>query len=216
VAHLLVRPKGQAMPKDPFSRTLARIVDVMVIAAGWWLLALSVLSCIEMVTRKLFAFSLQGIDEVGGYTLAIVGAIGFSYTLISRGHTRIDFLLGKLSATPKAWLNALAMVSLAAMAVFSLARGWVVLAESIEFESRATTPLQTPMWLPQGMWFVAWALFALLCVVLAAHCAWLLVRGRVSEVNATYGPQTLEEEIEAEAGDVLEATRVAALAGARS
>ena len=204
------------MPKDPFSRTLARIVDAMVIAAGWWLLALSVLSCVEMVTRKLFAFSLQGIDEVGGYTLAIVGAIGFSYTLISRGHTRIDFLLGKLPATPKAWLNGLAMVSLAAMAVFSLERAWVVLAESIEFESRATTPLQTPMWLPQGIWFLAWSLFTVLCVVLAAHCAWLLIRGRMAQVNATYGPQTLEEEIASEAGEVLEAARAAALTGARS
>jgi TRAP-type mannitol/chloroaromatic compound transport system permease small subunit len=203
------------LPKNPFSRSLERIVDVMVIAAGWWLLALSVLSCIEMVTRKLFAFSLQGIDEVGGYTLAIVAAIGFSYTLITRGHTRIDFLLGKLPATPRAWLNGLAMVSLAAMAVFSLQRAWVVLAESIEFQSRATTPLQTPMWLPQSIWFLAWSLFTLLCVVLASHCAWLLFRGRMAEVNAAYGPQTLEEEIESEAGKVLEAARAAALMGTR-
>ncbi len=203
------------MPKNPLTRGLQGAVDVMVLAAGWWLLALSVMSCVEMVTRKLFAFSLQGIDEVGGYTLAVVGAIGFSYTLITRGHTRIDFLLGKLPAAPKAWLNGLAMVSLAAMAVFALERAWVVLAESIEFESRATTPLQTPMWIPQGLWFLAWALFTLLCVVLAAHCAWLLLRGRAAEANTAYGPQTLEEEIEAEAGEVLEAARAAAAQGAK-
>lgn len=200
------------MPKDPLTRTLARLVDLMVIAAGWWLLALSVLSCIEMVTRKVFAYSLQGIDEVGGYTLAIVTAIGFSHTLITRGHTRIDFLLGKLPARLRAWMNGLAMVTLAAMGVYAVQRAWVVLAESIEFESRATTPLQTPMWMPQSLWFAGWALFAVLCVVCAVHCLWLLMRGRSDEVNARYGPQTLEEEIEAEAGEVLEAARLATAA----
>lgn len=200
------------MPKDPLTRALARLVDLTVIAAGWWLLALSVLSCIEMVTRKVFSFSLQGIDEVGGYTLAVVTAIGFSHTLITRGHTRIDFLIGKLPAGPRAWLNGLAMVTLATMGVYAVQRAWVVLAESIEFESRATTPLQTPMWMPQSLWFAGWAFFAALCVIFAAHCVWLLVRGRSDEVNARYGPQTLEEEIEAEAGEVLEAARIATAA----
>jgi TRAP-type C4-dicarboxylate transport system permease small subunit len=165
-----------------------------------------------MVTRKLFAFSLQGIDEVGGYTLAVAGAVGFSYTLVTRGHTRIDFLVGKLPAGVKAALNLLAITSLAAMSVFCVSRAWVVLSESIEFDSHATTPLQTPMWIPQGLWFGAWALFAVLCVVLAAHCAWLMFRGRTAALNAAHGPQTLEEEIEAEAGEVLEAAR----AGVRS
>jgi TRAP-type C4-dicarboxylate transport system permease small subunit len=198
------------MPDNPFSRLLARAVDLMVLAVGWWLVLLSVLTCIEMVTRKLFAFSLQGVDEVGGYTLAVVGAVGFSYTLITRGHTRIDFLVGKLPEKPRAVLNWLAMVTLAGMAVFCIERGWVVLAESVEFQSTATTPLQTPLWIPQSLWFVGWAVFGLACVWLAVHSSWLLLRGRHEALNKAYGPQTLEEEIESEAGEVLDAARQAA------
>lgn len=195
------------MPSNLWSRALERAVDILVLAAGWWLIALSVLTCVEMVTRKLFSFSLQGIDEVGGYTLAIVSAIGFSHTLISRGHTRIDFLIGKLPAQARAALNTLAMLTLAGMAVFAVWRGWVVVSESIEFQSHATTPLQTPMWLPQSMWFVGWALFTVVALYMAWHSLWLLLHGSFDELNARYGPQTLEEEIQSEAGEVLAAAR---------
>ncbi len=86
------------MPDNLFSRSLAKFVDVGVLAAGWWLIVLSAFTCVEMVARKFFRFSLQGVDEVGGYTLAVISALGFSYTLITRGHTRIDFLLTRLPA----------------------------------------------------------------------------------------------------------------------
>ncbi len=191
------------MPPNAASRVLERTIDVLVLAVGWWLILLSVATCVEMVSRKLFAFSLQGVDEVGGYTLAIVGAIGFSYTLITRGHTRIDFLVGKLPERGRSVLNMLAMLTLAAMAVFAVLRGWVVLSESIEFQSHSTTPLQTPMWIPQSMWLTGWALFTIVAVYMAGHSLTLLLRGRHAELNKAYGPQTLEEEIESEAGDVL-------------
>lgn len=208
------------MPPNLFSRALARTIDTLVLAVGWWLILLSVLTCVEMVTRKLFSFSLQGVDEVGGYTLAITGAIGFSYTLITRGHTRIDFLVSKLPAQWRSPLNTLAMVTLAGLAVFAVMRGWVVLSESIEFQSHSTTPLQTPMWIPQALWLAGWALFMVAAVYMALHCLTLLLRGAHDQVNALYGPQTLDEEIESEAGEVLKqarkATEAAEAAGVRS
>ena len=201
------------MPDNAFSRWLAKGADILVLISGWWLIVFALASCFEMVSRKLFQFSLQGIDEIGGYTLAVTSAIGFSYTLITRGHTRIDFLVSRLPVPARAALNFGAMLTLATLAVFALYRGWNVLSESIEFQSTATTPLQTPMWLPQSMWLVGYALFATISVYLAAHCAWLLLKGRNAELNQLYGPQTLEEEIESEAGDVLKEVRQT---GARS
>lgn len=191
------------MAPNPATRWLERPIDILVLAVGWWLIVLSFATCVEMVSRKLFAFSLQGVDEVGGYTLAIVGAIGFSYTLVTRGHTRIDFLVGKLPPRARSVLNVLAIVTLAGMAVFAVLRGWVVLSESIEFQSRSTTPLQTPIWIPQSLWLLGWALFCIATLAMAVHAVALLLRGRHAEINTVYGPQTLDEEIEAEAGEVL-------------
>ena len=182
--------------------------DALVICSGWWLVALSIATCVEMVARKLFSTSLQGIDEIGGYTLAVVGAVGFCHTLFTRGHTRIDFLIGKLPPVMRSSMNVLAMVTLAAMAAFATWRGWAVLSESLEFQSRATTPLQTPLWIPQSLWLVGWALFAAIAALMASDSLWLALRGRADEVNATYGPQSLDEEIESEAGDVLAALAV--------
>lgn len=179
--------------------------DVLVLGAGWWLIGLSIATCVEMIARKFFAFSLQGIDEIGGYTLAVVSAVGFCHALLTRGHTRIDFLVNKLSLRGRTVMNVLAIVTLAGMATFATWRGWAVLSESIEFQSRATTPLQTPMWIPQSLWLAGWALFAALALLMAGHSVWLALRGRMNEVDAAYGPQTLDEEIEAEAGEVLAA-----------
>ncbi|MBL8377704.1 MAG: TRAP transporter small permease [Burkholderiales bacterium] len=191
------------MPDNLFSRWLERGVDALVLLSGWWLIAFSLTSCFEMVSRKLFAFSLQGVDEVGGYTLAVTSAIGFSYTLITRGHTRVDFLLSKLPGGLRSFLNWFAMTTLSAMALFGMYRASNVLSESIEFQSTATTPLQTPLWLPQGIWFVGYGLFALISLYLAAHATLLLLRGRRAELDRAYGPQTLDEEIQAEAGEVM-------------
>ena len=190
------------MPSNPFTRALRGTIEFLTLACGWWLIALSVATCVEMASRKLFNYSLQGIDEIGGYTLAVTSAIGFSYALLLKAHTRVDFLLSRMPVTVRALLNLAAMATLAAMALFAVYRGYTVPAESIEFQSVSTSPLQTPLWLPHSLWFGGWVLFALCAAILAGHAAWLFVRDRAA-LNRQYGPLTLEEEIEAEAGEIL-------------
>ena len=190
------------MPVNPFTRALRGAIEFLTLACGWWFIALSVATCVEMVSRKIFNYSLQGIDEVGAYTLAVTSAIGFSYALLHKAHTRVDFLVSKLPLPLRAFLNLAAMVTLAAMALFAVWRGYIVPSESIEFQSVSTSPLQTPLWIPHSLWFVGWALFATCAAILAGHAAVLFVRDK-RELNRQYGPLTLEEEIEAEAGELL-------------
>ncbi|MEF7617277.1 TRAP transporter small permease [Aquincola sp. MAHUQ-54] len=186
------------LPPGATSRHLARVADFTVIACGWWLIALSGLTCIEMVGRKLLGFSLQGVDEIGSYTYGIVGAFGFAYALITRSHTRVDFLLSRFPLRVRSLLNLLAMLSLAALALLCLWRGWHVVMESVDLGATAATPLATPMWIPQLIWLGGYLMFALVSAWAAFDAARLFVRGRTDELNARFGPQTLEEEIEAE------------------
>jgi len=187
------------LPSNAFTRAFQGVIDALAIACGWWLIALSALTCVEILGRKFFGFSLQGVDEIGSYTFAIITAFGFSYALVTAGHTRVDFLLSRFRPEVQALLNAAAMVTLAAMAGLAAYRAWHVLADSRALLSTAPTPLATPLWWPQSIWFAAWALFALAAVFAAAHACVLLAAGRVKELNKRYGPQTLEEEIESEA-----------------
>jgi TRAP-type mannitol/chloroaromatic compound transport system permease small subunit len=186
------------LPSNRLTRTLQGIVEFFTIACGWWLIALSVLTCTEMLGRKVFGFSLQGVDEIGSYTFAVVGAFGFSYTLITRGHTRVDFLLSRFSAKQRGILNFTAMITLAAVAVFFVYRAFDVLAESISLGSTAASPLATPLWLPQSIWLFAYIVFAVTALVAAGYACSLLAARAWGKLNNRYGPQTLEEEIESE------------------
>lgn len=191
------------LPRHRLMRPLERAIDALALACGWWLLGLSALTCVEILGRKLLGFSLQGVDEIGSYTFAIVTAFGFSYALITAGHTRVDFLLARFSLRTRALLNALSMITLAGLAVLAAVRAGYVLAESRALGSTAPTPMGTPLWWPQTIWLAAWVLFALAAFVTAAHACRLLLARRWTEVNRRYGPQTLEEEIESESAVTL-------------
>lgn len=186
------------LPPGRASQAMTAATDLAALACGWWLIALSIATCVEMLGRKLLGFSLQGIDEVGSYTYAIVGSIGFAHALISRSHTRVDFLLSRFPLRMRSFLNMLAMVTLTLFAVLSLWRGANTLAESIDLRAAASTPLATPMWIPQSIWLVGYFLFAVVALWAAQDVLRLWLRGRHAEVNNRFGPQTLEEEIEAE------------------
>jgi TRAP-type C4-dicarboxylate transport system permease small subunit len=123
--------------------------------------------------------------------------IGASYTMAKRGHTRVDIFLVRM---PTAWqrvLNLLAMVTMAVFAIFAAWRGSTVLLESIEFQSVASNPLQTPLWQPQSLWLIGLVLFALISLAYAVHALLLFVKGD-PKLNRFYGPASVQDELEAE------------------
>jgi TRAP-type C4-dicarboxylate transport system permease small subunit len=63
-----------------------------VVVGGALLLIASILICIDITTRYLFAWTIGGADELSGYALAISSAWGFSSALLHRSHIRIDTL----------------------------------------------------------------------------------------------------------------------------
>ena len=72
-----------------------------------------------------------------------------------------------------------------------------MLDESIEFQSVATNPLQTPLWQPQGLWVAGLVLFAVISVAYAVHALVLYWRGS-PDLNRLYGPASAQDELEAE------------------
>lgn len=176
---------------------LAPVARVAAIAAGWMLMVVSAATVVEIVGRKLFGFSLRGIDEVSGYALAIVGTVGFSYSLIVRSHMRIALLHGWLPRWARALLDVAAAVTLAAMALFCAWRGYVELAASIESLKPANTPLRTPLWIPQTFWFAGLAFFAVATLSAAVHAV-VLAFTDTARLTRLYGPAAIEEEVKAE------------------
>ncbi|UPY38336.1 TRAP transporter small permease [Sediminicoccus sp. KRV36] len=192
--------------ENPIGRRVAPFARFLVLAGGWWLLALSFATCAEILARKFLGRSFQGIDEVGAYTLAVFSSLAFAWALVTKAHTRVDFLLAHLPAPVRAVLNALAYALLAGLAVFAAWRGLDVVSESIEFQSHANSPLGTPLWIPQSLWLLGLVTFAACAVLFALHALFLLVVDR-ARLNRLYGPMTLDEEVEAEASALLSRTQ---------
>lgn len=180
------------------------VTKALALLCGYACLGLSFLIGYEILARQLWGHSLQGTDEIGGYVLAVTGAIGFAYALIHQAHTRVDLAFNFSGSTVRAVLNTLAMLGLAGFAGFMALRGYAALAESIEFNSHASTPLQTPLWIPQTFWVLGLALFAVVAIAMAIHSVVLLFKNH-AQLNKSYGPSSLQDEVDeqmAEAGRV--------------
>jgi TRAP-type C4-dicarboxylate transport system permease small subunit len=177
-------PAGGPGVLDRAEAVLRQVVERFAIAAGWCLLGLSVLVTVEVLGRRFFDFSTQGADEIGGYVLAAVAGLGFSYALFENAHVRIELVLGRLSASAQA---VLAVVTLAVMSSYCVFLAWqagTVVAKSVAFHSRAPTPLQTPLVYPQAVWAVAMGLFALAALVLLIKSVRRAVRGSADAGSA--------------------------------
>ena len=182
---------------DPISRVVEPVARMAAIICGYAVLLLSLAVSVEIVGRKLFSHSFPGTDDIGGYVLAIIAVIGASYTMAKRGHTRVDIFLVKMPTAWQRFLNLLAMVTMAAFAIFAAWRGSTVLLESIEFQSVASNPLQTPLWQPQSLWLIGLVLFALISGAYAVHALLLFAKGD-PKLNRFYGPASVQDELEAE------------------
>ena len=104
-------------------------------------MGLSFLIFFEIIARKLFNYSLQGVDEVGGYVVAIIGTFGMALAAVERAHTRIDVLLFRLPKKVQAILNLISYIALGIGAAFMGYMGWYTLDDSLTFGSVSSSCL---------------------------------------------------------------------------
>lgn len=183
------------MGNNPLARFLLPASRAAAIFGGWCLLVVVALTCVEIVGRKFFNFSLHGVDEIGGYALGVVCAFGFSYALLRGSHTRIGLVQSHLPVRVRAALNAITIAALAAVSLFAAWRGFAELRVSIELMSVSNSPLRIPMWLPQGLWFAGLAMFAIVAIALAVHAVLLLLTN-FRDVDRLYGSSVSADELE--------------------
>jgi len=181
---------------------MKRFTVIVSWAFGVMMLALSVFVSIETISRKLFNFSFEGADELGGYVLAVGSSLAFTVALLERGHIRIDLLFGYLPEKAQAILNWLAVMLLAAMGLFLAWYCLPVILDTLEYRSTAATPWATPLIYPQAVWYAALVVFAAAGVWLAVRACAMLFSGNVAGVNAEFHPKGALEELADEVEDL--------------
>lgn len=169
---------------------------------GLIFLGLSLLVTVETIVRKVFNFSLQGADELGGYSLAVGGTIAFSLALMGRTHIRVDVFHEHLPNALKAVLDWLSAVCLAAFAVLLAWLAWYVVQDTMDYMSVSQTPWATPLKYPQSAWLIGLIAFAVVAVLLAGRASWLLLRGEAVQLDREFGPRSTREEVDEELADL--------------
>lgn len=182
-----------AAPAIRIAGALRSANRLVAFVCGAALMAAVVLILLEVAGRRLPALRVGGADELSGYVMAGIATWGFAYALVERAHVRIDLLYMKLPAPGRAWLDILAMLSVAFVAVLVSWYAFDVLGKSIARGSRSNTPLGIQLWIPQAIWFAGWAWLTLtstlllVCLIaLAAARRWRAVAA-ISGIHAETG-----------------------------
>lgn len=169
-----------------------RIIGIL---GGYACLGLSFLIVVEILARKLLNVSLQGVDEIGGYVVAVTGTFGMALAATARAHTRIDVLLLRLPERVQAGLNLFAFVALGMAAAFMAYMGWRTLSDSLAFGSVSSSPLQVPLWIPQSLWLAGLGVFGLAALWMALR-GLLALRHGLAAADRVLAPPSIAEEIE--------------------
>lgn len=141
----------------------------------------------DVVLRKFGWGSLGGSDEISGYVMAAVASWGLACALIERAHVRIDVLRQKLGRPGQAAMDLFAMIVANGVVLLIAVKCWPVLEKTLARGSRANTPLETPLWIPQGIWFGGWLWFALTATLLSLIGVAYLASGRRDAFESTLG-----------------------------
>jgi len=181
---------------------MKRFESIAATAFGIVFLVLAVAVAVETAVRKLFNVSLQGVDELGGYCLAVGGALSFAVALVSRAHIRIDIVHERLPQTIRIVLNSVAVIALVVCALALLRMAWISLSDSLLFGSTSQTPWATPLVYPQALWVGALAIFALLGLLQLARVVTLVLGRRFGRLDREFSPRGSKEELEEELEDI--------------
>ena len=180
---------------DPWTRNVYRVCRAGVWFGGALFLAASVIVAVEVVIRKTIGATIGGADELSGYALAIASAWAYGFALLERAHVRIDTLYVVLPVRLAAFLDLLAVTAF--LAFFSLVTwsGFEVLRQTTEVGSRSMTPLQTPLVIPQSLWFVGLVTVVVTAVVLLVRATILFATGDLAACRQLVGSRSATDEV---------------------
>jgi TRAP-type C4-dicarboxylate transport system permease small subunit len=162
--------------------------------AGWLYLIGAVFVTINVFTRRFLGFSSPGVVEITGYLLALGISFGLAETLTTRGHIRVDVLVRSLPLGIRVYMHTIALAFLTGFVVLLTVRALDVVATSWRLGAKDTTELETPLVVPEGLWFLGLMLFSVLAILMLVRIAGLLATGRHAELDGILGVSPEEEE----------------------
>lgn len=175
----------------------ARVSRWLAWVGGALLLLSAALVSLDVVFRNLWKVSFFESFELSTYAFAIATAMGMSYALVSKAHIRIELLYVLLPLRGRAWLDVVAYGGLAVVAGVLLYFCGLTVLGNLQSGARSNSSLSLPLAIPQGLWLLGLAWFALLALGYATFGLWQLLHGRADLAQQRLGVAALQDEINA-------------------
>ena len=181
------------LPPEPWPQRISRILAW--VGGAIILVGCSGLITIDVVTRYLFKRGMVESFEISGYALAACIGLGLGFATTSKTHIRVDILLDAFPRPVRVAFDLLASLSLALLAVALAWFCWGTLAQSMAMNAKSVSALQTPMALPQSIWWVGIFWFACVAVMLPVQAVLRLMAGDGPGFDALIGSLRVTDEI---------------------
>ena len=150
---------------------------------------------IDVAMRFFFNRSAVESFEISGYGLAACVGLGLGFTVTTKAHIRVDFLVARLPFPLRAACDLLAASALAVVAGALAWCAWGTVSQSWAMGARSMSHLQIPIVIPQGLWWVGLFWFACMAVLAPVQAVIRLARGDRSGFEAAIGSADLDTEI---------------------
>lgn len=186
--------RGHLSPVARVDEGVRRLSHAMVLAAGWGMLIMGLMVAADVLWRAVSGRNFGGVDEIASYLFAIAISWSLASTFHARAHIRVDALYRKLPFVPRIALDITAMLSLLMVALFLCYSSWLVLDTSWGRGARSASALQVPLVVPQALWLLGAALFAVAVVSALVRALDDMLRKRGVAVVARHGVPTPDEE----------------------
>ncbi len=175
--------------------TLRRLNRGIAILVGLGLLGCAGFVLLDIVMRQV-STSLGGTEEIAGYTMALATSWGMAFTLLELGHIRIDLLRTRAASFGRALFDVFSMTVMSGVIVLIAIKAWPVVERSLTNDSRANTPLETPLVWVQLPWFMGWVWFAVVSCLVTLAALSLLLKGRGAETEDFAGAFAEQETLQ--------------------
>lgn len=123
---------------------------------------------VDIISRQMDA-SIGGAEEMSGYVMAIITSWGVAYGLVHLSHVRIDLLRTKLHRWGRVAFDGISLISFCLIAWLIAFKTWGVLEKTLKSSAKSNTPLETPLWIPQVLWWSGWV-WLMICSTLLVIC----------------------------------------------
>lgn len=177
---------------------LLKVSHGAAVVGGLGIIFISCMITVDVFLRKFFGTTLGGASEIAGMIFAVATAMAYPYVLLDRAHIRIDVLYSRIPVKARAFLDLAAMLIMLTFYYQLTMSTFQLLTKSWNGGSRSVGVVQVPLWMPQSLWVLGFALFTLTALFLTVFAVYGIVRRNWSMVTSVAGVPSIEETIEEE------------------